>query len=229
MRAGKFTSSSIYKLMTIGKGVHGFGAPAIDYIEERKMELRLGRQLGSDTTARPTSWGSLVEWHVFGLLGLEYQHQSDKRYNHATMGNHWSGAPDMKKGNVFAEVKCPYTLKSFCQQVDAFGDIEAYKKLKPEYYWQTVSNAILTGTDAAEIIVYCPYASEIEAILELANNYEGDQNKVAWINWASADELPWLPDNGYYKNLNILSFDIPQADKDALTERVRLAIQLLNQ
>ena len=228
MRGGKFTSSSIYKLMSNGKGTHGFGAPAITYIEEKRMELRLGRDLGSEVSSRPLSWGKLVEQRVFDLLGLEYVYQSDVRFKHTEYGQFWTGAPDLIKGNMFAEVKCPYTLKSFCEMVDSLTSVEAWKACKPEYYWQNVSNAILTGSNEAEIIIYAPYQSELEAIRELANNYEGDQNKVAWINWAADDELPWIPENAYYKNLNIFKYEIPQQDKDALTERVKLAIEMLN-
>jgi hypothetical protein len=54
----------------------------------------------------------------------------------------------------------------------------------------------------------------------MAANYDGDQNKIAWINWASDDELPYLIEGGHYQNLNIIRFEVPQADKDFLTKRV---------
>jgi hypothetical protein len=42
-------------------------------------------------------------------------------------------------------------------------------------------------------------------------------NKFKWVDYASDDELPYLIDGGYYKNLNIIRFEIPEADKKLLT------------
>lgn len=227
MRAGNFTSSCIYKLMGNPK-TGDWSAPALTYIEEKRMELRLGRQLQGETGGRETSWGKMVERRAFELLSLDYRLISQDRIIHPEI-EHWTGAPDLETDTTAAEIKAPFTLKSFCQMVDCDGDWEALKKVKPEYVWQLVSNAILTGKDSAELIVYCPYESELPEIREMVSNYDGDQNKVAWINWANDNELPYLLDGGYYKNLNIFSFEIPQKDKDALTERVQKAIHLLKQ
>ena len=137
----------------------------------------------------------------------------------------WSGAPDIISEDLSGDIKCPYTLKSFCEMVDIIEtkDPEIFKAEKPEYYWQLVSNAILTGFDTALFVVYVPFEDELSIIRELAENYDGDQNKVAWIGWAQDSDLPYLVEDGIFKNINSWKFEVPQEDKDFLTRRVELA------
>jgi len=63
-----------------------------------------------------------------------------------------------------------------------------------------------------------PYVSEAEEIKELASNYEGeDKWMFRFIEERPIEDLPFLPDGGYYKNICKYAFIIPQADKDYLT------------
>jgi hypothetical protein len=221
IRNGRFTSSCIGKLMTKDRSGKGWGKPALNYMQEKIFERKLGRSLNSDTNAKPTSWGNLVEQRAFDLLGTEYRLLSAETIVHADYP-FWCGSPDGVKENTVFDIKAPYTMKSFCQMaecqtiqklIDAHDEGETY-------FWQLVSNAILTGVDKAELIVYCPYRWELEEIREMANNYIGDQNKVAFINWASDDDLPYLPDGCAYKNLNVIAFDVTDEMKQALTNKV---------
>lgn len=232
LRVGRFTSSEIYKLLSIAKDGVSFGKPALTYIEEKNMERRLGRGLNVESNARPLTWGNLVERRVFELLGTEYRLCSSETLPHQQHGYIWAGSPDLIKydeGQTVVDIKCPITLKSFCKFADC-ANIEEIRTNHPDgedYYWQLISNGIITGSKYAELIVYCPYQSELSAIRDMASNYEGDQNKVAWINWADDSELPYLPDEGYYKNLYTFRFEIPEADKQFLTDRVIAASKLL--
>jgi hypothetical protein len=73
-----------------------------------------------------------------------------------------------------------------------------------------------------------PYKSELDAIRELAQQQDSDELKnYYWIANATDEELPYINEGGHYKNLNVITFDIPQEDKDLLTERVLLATELL--
>lgn len=127
------------------------------------------------------------------------------------------------------DIKCPFTLKSFCN----FADCKTIEEVREKhdsgenYFWQLVSNAILTGAKWAELIFYVPYQDELSEIRDMASNYEGDQNKVAWIQWATDEDLPYLIKGGHYKNLNVIQFEVTEADKAALTERVIAAGKLL--
>jgi len=239
LRIGNFTSSEIVALTKLAKDGKSFGTAALTYIEEKNMERRLGRSLDSESNARPLTWGKLIEKRVFDLLGIEYSLTSEETISHPSISC-WSGSPDGTKENTVIDIKCPITLKSFCQLVDViYGDkpysgIDAIDIIRgnhpsgEKYYWQLVSNAILTSSKYAELIVYVPYKSELEAIRELANNYDGtDQRNYAWINFADDNELPYLNDGGYYKNLNVIRFEVPESDKIVLTEKVLQAQKLL--
>lgn len=244
-RIGCFTSSEISKLMSTGKQSEGFGVPAITYISEKRMERILGRSIDNEVNARPLTWGKVVEKQVFNLLGLDYTYSSTETDIHPEI-SYWSGSKDGthegKEKAVF-DIKCPITLKSFCQLVmplycglegdEAMDAIRngfehdgiKYEKHKSgdDYYWQLVSNAVINGVDYAELIVYMPYQSEISAIKTLAE----DNDNGSWIFFALDNELPYLHNDGYFKNLNVIRFKIPQSDKDLLTENVKKAGKLL--
>lgn len=232
LRVGRFTSSAIAALMSVSKDKVSFGKPALTYIVEKNMERRLGRSISSESNARALSWGRLVEKRAFDILGTEYKLCSADTIAHPTYGDIWSGSPDLQKfdeGGTVVDIKCPITLKSFCQ----FADCESMEQIREnhpdgeDYFWQLVSNAILTGSKFAELIVYCPYQSELKELRELAANYDGDQNKVAWINWANDDDMPYLLDGGYYKNLYTFRFEVSEEDNRALTEKVLAAGKML--
>jgi hypothetical protein len=217
------------------------GAPALSYIQEKRFEMQLGRSINNDNDARATAWGNLLESRAFDLLGMEYTLASQETIGHPNI-QHWTGSPDgwkEKKGHkCVIDIKCPATLNSFCQMVQPLYDgltgtmlineLRQSHKDMEKYYWQLVSNAILTDSDKAELIVYVPFKSELETIRELANNWDGDRiHRFFWIANSQDDELPYILDGGYYKNINVIAFDVLQADKDALAQRVKECVQLL--
>jgi hypothetical protein len=254
-RVGNFTSSKIVALLSMGsremtedelaahknanpksrkKTIESWpGKAALTYIDEKKMERRLGRSLSTEVNARATSWGSLVESRVFDLLGLEYSLTSKETIVHPDYP-FWAGSPDAEKRNTAPDFKCPLTLKSFCQLVDPIYNgltgmdaINAVRETHEDgetYYWQIVSNACIKGYQFGELIVYMPYLAELLEIKEMARR--DGSGKYKWIEYAEFDELPYLLPNGYYKNLNVIRFEIPKADKDLLTVRVEQAGKL---
>jgi hypothetical protein len=234
-RIGNFTSSEIVALTKKAKDGKSFGAPALTYIEETNMERLLGRSLTTEADARALSWGKLLEPRVFDLLGIEYSLSSKETIVHPTIP-YWAGSPDGSKKNTTAEFKAPLTLKSFCQLVqplyegitgvDAMNKIREDHKDGEKFFWQTVSNAIMQGNRFGELIVYMPYHSELDAIRTMARHHE-QAGKYKWIDYASDDELPYLIEGGYYKNLNIIRFEIPEADKKFLTDCVKKAGEML--
>lgn len=231
-RVGRFTSSRIGDLMTYAKNGVDFGKPALTYIAEKNMERKLGRSLNIETNSKPTSWGLLLEKRVLeDLLGIDYRPCSKETIEHHEY-DFWAGSPDAEKfdeGKTVVDIKCPFTLKSFCQFADCenIHDIFNNHPDGETYYWQLVSNAILIGAKYAELIIYCPYKSELAAIRDMANYYDGDQNKVAWINWAEDRDMPYLIDGGFYKNINVFRFEVAQEHKLKLTERILEASKLL--
>lgn len=231
IRVGKFTSSGISALMSVGKDKISFGKPALTYIEEKNFERKLGRSLSSESGARATTWGKLVEQRVFDLLGTEYSIQSNESQNHPVYGDIWCGSPDLIKHTnpkTVAEIKCPYTLKSFCQFAEC-KTIEEVREKHPDgdkYYWQIVSNACITGSQFGELIIYCPKHRELDEIRQLASETGYEQFK--WIYFSLDYEVPFLPENSQYESMYIFKFEILQSDKELLTNRVIEAGKLLN-
>lgn len=241
-RVGNFTSSEIVALTKKAKNGKDFGAPALTYIEEANFERQLGRSIDDEKTAKPLTWGHLVERRVFDLLGLEYTLCSSETVMHPEIP-FWSGSPDGEKqiDDTLIDIKSPITLKSFCQLVDplyrGLTGIEAINAVREnhkdgdKYYWQLVSNATIRRRKYAELIVYMPYKSELDEIRVMAQMVEAQEmSKHYWIAMAGEDELPFLLDDGFYKNVNIIRFEVPEADKRLLTECVlRAGEMLINQ
>lgn len=230
-RFGRFTSSQIHKLLSVDKAKTGFGKPALTYIAEKNMEIRLGRSLTTEQGSRETTWGTLVESRVFELLGTEYSYSSTETDIHPEIP-FWSGSKDGLKHDedlTVIDIKCPFTLKSFCNLADCktIDEVVESHDSGEAYKWQLVSNAILSGAKFAELIFYVPYQDELSEIRDMASNYEGDQNKVAWVQWANDSDLPYLIKGGYYKNLNLIRWEVSEADKALLTNKIVEAGKLL--
>lgn len=229
IRIGKVTSSEIYMLMKKGRG----SLPSVateTYLQEKLMEQRLGRRLDTEMTSKSTSWGHLLEEYVSTKLDIfEYEYCSNVTLSHPTLP--WVGTPDFICSDRVVDAKCPYTLKAFCELADIVitGDLEALKSKKPEYYWQLVSNAILTGKEKAELIVFCPYQTELEAIRDLADNIDLDQSRYLWIYLAADVELPYLVEGKYYKNMYKFVFNITEVDIETLTRAVLQASERLGE
>ena len=229
-----------------------FDDKALEYIEEKRNELRLLRSIGTEVHSHATTWGHICEAHCFDLLPPAYRLMSDVTVKHSRI-NCLSGSPDGakyegEKAKAVFDIKSPFTLGSFCKLVnplydgltglaamlairDGYTD-KAGLKHKPhkqgeDYYWQLVSNAAILGVDRAELIVYCPYTEELEEIRERVRNMDDDQTPFAWINFASDDQMPSLNKEGIYKNLNVISFDIPKQDIIRLETKVTLAEKYL--
>jgi hypothetical protein len=219
-RFGNFSSSSIHKLC---EGEKGFIKSGLTYIREVYYEKELGRQLGNEANSKETNWGNLCEPIAFDLLGLEYKLVSKDRLSHSTIDN-WNGMPDNTRiegsKKIVGDTKCPFTLKSFISQIKAHEKgVKAYKEEFPEYYWQLVSNAILTNSTHIEAIIYVPYKSEIEKIRQIASS----NSDYRFIEYMYDNQLPYLLDGGKYKNINTFVYELPIEDISFLEKRVKMA------
>jgi hypothetical protein len=218
LRNGNFTSGEIAALLN--------PRTAATYVEEKNMERRLGRSISAEVDARPTGWGKVLERRAFDILGLDYQLTSDVTLKHPTI-DCWYGSPDGFHHNREAshkaviDFKAPWTLKSFCTLVDAWekgGILEIRDRHRDgeKYYQQLVSNACIAGVKWAELIVYMPYESELDAI---RHSIEGEP-EYYWLWTAPNDKLPYLIEGGHYKNINVMRFEVPSLDKATLHDAV---------
>ncbi len=225
-RIGAFTSSEIYRLC----GKKELAAPALTYIEEKQIEIRMNRSISVDAHSQAMAWGTFMEMFVFDKIGKEYIITSNLTDKHPTIEG-WTGSKDLiVEGKKISDIKCYYP-KKFAKYTDAMliGDTEVLKAEFAKEYWQLVSNAIINKVPNAEAITFMPYESELEEIREMVRNYDNlaELWKYRFIEESPKSALPYLPENGYYKNINKFEFEVPKSDIDFLTERVELAIKHL--
>jgi hypothetical protein len=150
---------------------------------------------------------------------------------HPTL-SYWAGSPDGVTEDSVMDIKCPLTIKSWVsltQGENIYGMVDGFTVQGREfsgntygdkYYWQLVSNAILTGKKFAELIVFMPYQEQLEAIRS-----EADFQGINWIKYSTDDELPYV--GKQHKNITTIRFEVPQKDIDTLTEAVTEAGKML--
>lgn len=229
-RTATFSSSQAYRLMTNNKKGTGLGAPALKYIKQVGYEMDLGRSISNEFEAKQTSWGTFLEKKVFRQrLDTSYQYAADKGRLYHPEIKHYSGIPDfLKDFDTVADCKCPFNIEKFCDKLKALEDYSTFKEQFPEDFWQLVSNLVLLRAngmkiDYIESINYVPYLSELP---DIRMDSEGEKS-MKWLEWTNDNGLPWLPDNGKYKNINIVRFRVMERDVDEWTERLRYCVDKL--
>lgn len=234
-RIGTVTSSKAFKL---------FGSKAVrsTYMEEKKLEIQLGRSLDTDATSRDINWGFLMEAWVGQTKGTDYVEHGHKSLSHPNPKLLWGGSPDMTcpRKKLVAEIK-GYQPKNFAAYTNALLNAKndrnpnVYERNKdlrenfPKEYWQGISNSILTGFTTIELITAMPQFSDLPAIVEIAMNWQDDAEQFRYK--SIADDIinekyyavAFLPDGGYYDAINSYVFEAPAEDIKALTAAVALA------
>lgn len=253
-RVGCATSSTIGIL---AKGYNAqkntFDETAMQYISEMVDERRLGVCLENDTNALALTWGKVCEIVAFTELLDCYNFTAEKTDVHRFI-KCWAGSKD---GNKFEEnrqgvfdVKCPITRKSFTQLVqpwmdgkrgmdyinavrfgytDRFGIKRKKHPKGEEYYWQLVSNMILSKSVFCELIVFMPFKDELENIKAMCE-IESDVLKnidTMRIKFAKDGELPFLERGNFYVNLNIMEFTPPKEDVSHLTKCMKAVDEIM--
>ncbi len=219
-RDGNYSSSSIHKLCA---GEKGFITSGLTYIREVSYEKELGRALANEADSKETKWGNLCEPIAFDHLGLEYKLVSKDRIAHKTIPN-WNGVPDNTRidgdKKIVGDTKCPFTLKSFIEQIKAHQKgVGYFKESFPAYYWQLISNAILTESTHIEAIIFVPYKSELEKVRAVAL----ENSNYRFLEYMYDSQLPYLLDGGKFKNINNFVYKVPKDDIDFLEKRVKMA------
>jgi hypothetical protein len=237
-RTGNFSSSGISALMKNGKGAGSLGVPFYTYVNEKRREKRAGRSVSNQARATPTDWGNMCEKIAHDYLPLDYKLVSndDRLYyrNEVEEGifEHlpWCGVPDgYKDEDTVTDIKCMWTLTSFFNILEAVEGVapeligENLKKECPEYYWQLISNAILSGRTKCELILFMPKKSMIDEIKLVSL-----ESEKYYFHTKTEDEMPWTSDESDIPVITIIKFDASDEDKAALTERVNEATKLLN-
>ena len=217
----------------------GFQKSGETYIQEKIYERRMKSTLDGDAYSQSMAWGNIMESYLYTIIGTEYEMTSKSTTLHPIYGEFWSGSADMlikefSLVKVISEIKC-YGKKGFAGYVDTMmkakekQDVSIFRDAYPKEYWQIVSNACIHDAPEGEVMAFMPYESEYPEIKEMVENLEdSDIWKYRFIVEKPIKNLPFLPDDGYYENVNTYRFEIPEADKVFLTKRLIEANKILS-
>lgn len=235
LRVGHFTSSNFHKLMSEGKAAGSYGKPFNTYIEEKRYERKLGRSLNKEANTYEMTWGKACEIYVLEqLLNTSYQPCSTESLVHPKFPE-WTGTPDafkhLKDGKKIVELKCPFTLLSFCKFAESATIDEAIKKHDDavKYAWQCRSNCAITGLNDAELIIFCPYEDELDKIKAIATSLVNEgKYEYKWLMFADNETLPYIHRGGEYRHLHYIDVPLTADDNEKMEARAMEAIRLLN-
>lgn len=238
-RTGRFTSSSIHKLVKKGQKGAEFSAPGLTYIKEKRMEKLLGRSADDiEVYSRAIAWGNIMEKFAWLNHFKDWSLISNDYRFHPSLGDVWSGIPDLEKPHFIGEIKC-YQLKKFALYSDCLmrcnisGSHIELKNEFPQEYWQIVSNAVINNVEYGVAISFMPYREELKLIQEaieetdILDKFDFDPWKYRFLTELDVDELPYIEKGGYFKNVTTYSFVVPEEDKKLLYDRVITAKEYL--
>jgi hypothetical protein len=161
-RAGKFTSSMIFKLMTSGRRKDQyFGDGAITYIHQRAAELLTGLPCNdSAESARAVEWGiahemeGIQEYEKRHGVSVEYYGRANPKF--FLYGNYAGGSPDaMIDAYTGLEIKCPYNSGEHVEHLLLKTPLDL-KDYSPQKYWQCIANTLFTGATSWIFSSYDP-------------------------------------------------------------------------
>jgi hypothetical protein len=181
-RFGKFTASSIWKLLVGGKAKdQEFGETALTYIDEKICEV-LTQERPIQFTTSAMSWGIEHEYianekykSMYDVLDCEIEYfgiENPKFFPCLKYPLNAGASPDALHGDWYVEYKCPFNstihLKNLVISRMKEGQLEAFKKQYKDYYPQIQYGMYCTGRKKARFVSFDP-------------RFKDEMNKVAII------------------------------------------------
>jgi putative phage-type endonuclease len=153
IRRGKITSSEIHKIM----GKADLSDTAKTYLLERVAELYGAASVTPGNAA--TEWG--VQWEP---VAVDYYSEQRKVAVEAASfivhSDYYGGSPDgIVNPDGIIEVKCPHNSANHFKHGLIKSD-EDFKKKKPDYYYQCISNMICANAQWCDFISFDPRVNE---------------------------------------------------------------------
>ena len=157
IRVGRFTSSEMWRLLTPPKTKEAKEAgrlseTALSYVNVKVAETLTGQQKVS-SYAYPIVFGKEQE-----PIAIEAFCQktgfSWESIGFVAFGEHSGGSPDgIINGTDILEVKCPWAIET---QLDYLMLTDQWDllRLKPEYYWQIMSNLLFTQKEKGHFCAF---------------------------------------------------------------------------
>lgn len=238
-RVARLTSSKISVLLVKGDGKYGFGKGAITYLNQKLMELDLGRGITLPVNKWEMNWGKLWEVWVHWQLGSEYELIIDRTTINPKMPWH-SGSEDFQvkiEGGCISELKC-YQLENFYKYSKCLQkqNIQLFKELFPDEFWQIVSNSLIHKTKFGEAIAFMPTEEnliEMRQMVEetdyIEKHIKDDPFKYRFVVDRDLWDLPFIPSHSDFPSMTKFRFEVPIDDKILLTKKLMDANKYLNE
>lgn len=149
LRKGKITSSEIHKIM---------GKDALSETAKTYLLDKVSDTLGGFTalaTGPALDWGTELEDTAIQIYSELRGAQVDKA-SFIVYNDYYGGSPDGLVGKEgIVEVKCPYNSTNHFKHGLITSDSE-FKKAKPDYYYQCISNMICANAQWCDFISFDP-------------------------------------------------------------------------
>lgn len=176
-RAGKFTGSEIWKLLTDPRTNKEWSETALTYIKTKVAEELTG--LVHETgPAYPLVWGEEQEenakaWYK-NLYGIEI-----KKAGFLAFTDHSGCTPDGYAGESVCELKCPYNSANHVEYLTWKSWIDL-KENKPEYWYQIQTEILFSKRSKGLFISYDPRMIKDEHKMKVIEVFPGveDQQRI---------------------------------------------------
>lgn len=149
IRKGKITSSEIHKIM----GKDSLSETAKTYLLDKVSETLGG--FAALASGPALEWGTELEETAIeiysGVRNVAVEKASFIAYN-----DHYGGSPDgLVAPDGILEVKCPYNSTNHFKHGLIKSDAD-FKKAKPDYYYQCISNMVCANAQWCDFISFDP-------------------------------------------------------------------------
>lgn len=201
-RLGKFTGSSVGKLMVTARGGKGFGKTALSYLYGVAYERALDDNIvdsddefdqwvwRNNPTSRAMEWGTENEplarqeyitntWHPVVECGS---------ITHPEVPCFASSPDGLVDNDGCLEIKClgKSTLMAYRHECK---DADGLKSLNPEYYWQCMAHMAVTGRSWCDFVIFNPEVGEQYRLLVVRINRDEEAIATLLERVKEADKL----------------------------------------
>ena len=164
-RCGLITSSNIYKIIGKGRAKDKlFTDSGESYLNQVVHESITG-QVADEVTSKAMEWG--IQHEVLAIEALrsskypdiEHYGVDNPRIYKSFSNEYHGGSPDfvctVNGIKTVGEIKCPYTGSNVIELL-GYNIEDDIKSNYPEYYWQVLSNMMLTGASEGLLCIFDP-------------------------------------------------------------------------
>lgn len=174
-RLGKLTASEIHKIAGENRNkTETLSEGAKAYILEKVTE----RVLKSIKVTKETDsmlWGASTEQDAVNACLFDFEYFGAYNNRFFDFNEISGGSPDGVGDDFIVEIKCPYNSENHLANM-LIDNVEKFKKLHKEYYWQCVFNKIILKKEKVKFISFDPdFGKNSLFVFDFVPNKEDEQ------------------------------------------------------